>query len=167
MASYVGATVFVDHYYKFISVNLIYKINTESTFNFKLSFARIFDKYRGMVINYHTDNGLFDTKMFKQSCNTTKKKIRFYFVNDHIQKWKYENRIKYVTTGVKTNLLHEYNFWTKAIKTSLWLYTINIFINLRNSIPKKFKPETYNGRNKISSTYDSPLYHYYPVLKLN
>ena len=98
---------------------------------------------------------MFETKKFKEACNTSKQNPIFFRVNSHHQNVKAENIIKYVTTGTITALHHADHHWPNAIYDSLWPAFINNYANLINSIPTNFKPETYHGRNKISATYDS------------
>ena len=85
-------------------------------------------------------------------CNTEKKNLSFCEVNAHHQNGKSENIIKDVTT-----LLHSDHCWPNAIHAFLWLSAIKNYVNLKNSIPTNFKPETYHGRNNLSATYESSL----------
>ena len=94
---YIGYTVFVDQYYDF-TFHLISKIDTEATVKVKLVFGIICYSYGVRVLYYHADNGLFDTKRFKESFNTAKQTIRFYRVNAHHQNGIAKNVVKDVTT---------------------------------------------------------------------
>ena len=96
---------------------------------------------------------MFDIKKFKESLNTWET-LSFFGVNTHHKNGKAENRIKDVTTGARTALLHAYHLWPNATHASLWTADINIYFNLIKSIPANLKPKNYHGRNKISTTYD-------------
>ena len=64
---YVGATVFVDHYSDFTYVHLMTKLNAETTVEAKRAFERVAQSHGMTIRHYHSDNGLFDTKLFKES----------------------------------------------------------------------------------------------------
>ena len=67
---YIGATVFVDHASDFMYVHLIAKMNAAATVNAKMVFEHVLAKHGVIVHHYHCDNGLFDTKKFKQAVAT-------------------------------------------------------------------------------------------------
>jgi hypothetical protein len=103
---YVGATVFVDHHSDFTYVHLMIKMNAETTAEAKLAFERVAASYGATVRHYHSDNGLFDTKAFKASISKAGQTLSFCGVNAHHQNGKTKNRIKDITTGGRTALLH-------------------------------------------------------------
>ena len=63
---YIGFTVFVDHYSNFDYVHFMYKLYSEATVEANLAFERICDSYGVIALNYHADNGLSETKRFKE-----------------------------------------------------------------------------------------------------
>ena len=81
-------------------------MNTETTVEAALAFERITNSYGVHIQHYHCDNGLFDTKKFKAKVTMANQTISFCGVNAHHQNEKAENRIKDVTTGNRTALLH-------------------------------------------------------------
>ena len=121
----------------------------------KMAFEIICYSYGVRFLHYHVYNFMFDTKKFKEACNTAKQTLSFYGINAHNQNGKDENIIKDVTTGARTDLLHSYHHWPNAIHASLWTSAIKNCSNLRNSIPANFKPKTYHRRNKIPYSCDS------------
>jgi hypothetical protein len=155
---YVGATVFVDHHSDFTYVHLMIEMNAATTVEAKLAFERVVASYSVTVRHYHSDNGLFDTKAFKASLSKAGQTLSFCGVNVHHQNGKAENRIKDVTTGGRTALLHVAHRWPKAIDASLWPAAIKHYSNLRNSLPTDYKPGAKVGKRKLPDTYDkSPL----------
>ncbi|MEM1010162.1 MAG: hypothetical protein AAGJ35_14295, partial [Myxococcota bacterium] len=108
---------------------------------------------------YHADNGLFDTKKFKESIAVNKQTLSFCGPNAHHQNGKAENRIKDVTTHSRTALLHAAHRWPQAINAHLWPAALKHYTNVRNSLPTKFSPETKGPKGKKSlAQYDnSPL----------
>ena len=76
---YVGATIFVDHYSDFTYVHLMTKMNAETTVEAKNAFERIAKSHGVTIEHYHSDNGLFDTKLFynfPNSQNERQKNVR-------------------------------------------------------------------------------------------
>jgi hypothetical protein len=95
------------------------KIDAESTVEAKLAFKRTSSSYGVTISHYHSDNGLFDTKAFKNPIAKAGQTLSFCGVNAHHQNGKAESRIKDVTTGGRTALLHAAHRWPKAIDASL------------------------------------------------
>jgi hypothetical protein len=155
---YIGATVFANHFSDFTYVHLMTKMDAESTVEAKLAFERTSSSYRVTISHYHSDNGLFDTKAFKNSISKAGQTLSFCGVNAHHQNGKAESRIKDVTTGGRTALLHAAHRWPKAIDASLWPAAIKHYANLRNSLPTEYTPGAKIGRHKLPNTYEnSPL----------
>jgi hypothetical protein len=155
---YIGATVLADHFSDFTYVHLMTKMDAESTVEAKLAFERTSASYGVTIRHYHSDNGLFDTKAFKNSIAKAGQTLSFCGVNAHRQNGKAENRIKDVTTGGRTILLHAAHRWPKAIDASLWPAAIKHYTNLRNSLLTEYTPGEKIGRRKLPDTYkNSPL----------
>ena len=81
-------------------------MNAEATVEAKQAFERLAGQHDIKIQHYHADNGLFDTKAFKSSISRSGQGLSFCGVNAHHQNGKAENRIKDVTTGARTALLH-------------------------------------------------------------
>jgi hypothetical protein len=156
---YTGATVFVDHYSNFVYTHLMTgQANAEMTIKAKLAFERVAASHGIQAKHYHPDNGLFDTKAFKASVVVAKQTLSFCGPYAHHQNGKAENRIKDVTTGGQTALLHAAHRWPQAINASLWPAAIKHYTNLRNSMPTKFTKGGKRGRTKLHDRYDdSPI----------
>ena len=155
---YIGATVFVDHYSDFTYIHLMVEMNKETTVEAKEAFERVAEEYNVRIRYYHCDNGLFDTFLFKSSITKAHQSITFCGVNAHHQNGKAERRIKDVTEGGRTSLLHASHRWPKAINASLWPMALKHYVNLRNNLPSNYKPGVKRGRRKLPDTFiDSPL----------
>ena len=85
---YIGATVFVDHFYNFTYSHLMTEMNAETTVEAKLSFEHVCNAHGVRVVHYHANNGLFDTKAFKASVTKAQQTLSFYGVNAHHQNGK-------------------------------------------------------------------------------
>ena len=155
---YEGATVFVDHYSDFTYVHLMTHLDAESTVQAKQAFERESAQYGVRVEHYHADNGLFDSKLFKEAVENASQRLSFCGVNAHHQNGKAESRIKDITMGARTALLHAAHRWPEAIHPSLWPAALKHYVNLRNSLPTKFEAEQQQGRQKtLAKYYESPL----------
>ena len=155
---YIGATVFCDHYSDFTYVHLMTKMDAESTIKAKEAFERLASESGNIVRHYHADNGLFDTKAFKQSVRVAGQTLSFCGVNAHHQNGVAERRIRDVTEGARTALLHATHRWPKAVHASLWPCAIKHYVNLRNSLPRKFTPKQRRDRLTVPARFDdSPL----------
>jgi hypothetical protein len=155
---YIGATVFAEHFSDFTYVHLMSKMDAKSTVEAKLAFECLSSSHGVTIRHYYSDNGLFHTKAFKNSINKAGQTLSFCGVNAHHQNGKAESRIKDVTTGGRTALLHAAHRWPKAIDASLWPAAIKHYTNLHNSLPTEYNPGQKIGRRKLPDTYEkSPL----------
>ena len=155
---YLGATVFCDHFSDLTYVHLMTKLDAESTVKAKEAFERVAADSGVNVLHYHADNGLFDTKAFKRSVQVSGQTLSFCGVNAHHQNGVAERRIKDVTEGARTALLHAAHRWPKAVHASLWPCAIKHYVNLRNSLLRKFTPKQQAGSQSSQAKFeDSPI----------
>jgi hypothetical protein len=158
LVRYIGATVFVDHFSDFTYVHLMTEMDAAATVAAKQAFERILHSHGVTARHFHADNGLFDTKLFKSSIKHANQTLSFCGVNAHHQNGKAENRIKLVTEGARTALLHASHCWPAAVNASLWPATLKNYVNLRNALPTKYIPEQRVKRRIIRAQYhSSPL----------
>lgn len=133
-------------------------MDADATVDAKQAFERVCSKYGVVVRHYHADNGLFDTRKFKLSIEQAGQSLTFCGVNAHHQNGKAERRIKDITEGARTALLHAVHRWPKAVDASLWPASVKNYVNLRNSLPSDFTPEQKIGRQTISARFEgSPI----------
>ena len=95
---------------------------------------------------------MFDTKAFKASVTKAQQTLSFCGVNAHHQNGKSEQRIKDVTEGTRTSLLHAAHRWPKAVSPSLRPAALKNYVNLKNSLPTIFVPGGKDGRGKLGLT---------------
>ena len=56
-------------------------------------------------------------------------------------------------------LLHAAHHWPMAVHASLWPCAIKHYVNLRNSLPRKFTPKQKHGKSTVPAQFeDSPLF---------
>ena len=155
---YHGATVFVDHFSDFTYVHLMIKMDAEATVEAKMAFERVAASHGVTIHHYHADNGLFDSKIFKESIRRSNQTLSFCGVNAHHQNGRAESRVKDVTTGARTALLHAAHRWPKAINAALWPSALKHYTNIRNALPTQFIPGEKHGRKSSPDRYEqSPL----------
>src|SRR5210317_1982714 len=128
----------MDHFSDFIYVHLMTKVDAEHTVEAKRAFEQIAESHGVFVKHYHSDNGLFDTKLFKNAVQASCQTLSFCGPNAHHQNGKAENRIKDVTTHARTALLHAAHRWPQAVNVHLWPAALKHYTNVRNSLPSQF-----------------------------
>jgi hypothetical protein len=129
-------------------------MDANATVDAKLEFERVCSLHGVKILHYHADNGLFDTKAFRSATENAGQTLSFCGVNAHHQNGRAERRIKDITEGARTALLHAAHRWPKAIIPALWPAAIKNYVNLKNSLPTRFLPGVKNGRNKSPDQYD-------------
>jgi hypothetical protein len=72
----------------------------------------------------------------------------------HHQNGKAENRIRDVTTGARTSLLHAAHRWPKALNAYLWPVALKNYTNLRNAMPTQFTATPKQVRKQLLDRYD-------------
>ena len=155
---YLGATVFVDHFSNFTYVHLMTEMDAAETVRAKESFERLTSSYDVTVRHYHCDNGLFNSHLFHTSIRRSNQTISFCGVNAHHQNGKAERRIRDITEGARTALLHASHRWPKAIDASLWPAALKNYVNIRNNLPTEYIPGAKIGRKTSSNKFvGSPL----------
>ena len=150
---YEVATIFVDHFSDLTYVHLMTKIDDTATVEAKLVFERFAASHDVTIKNYHCENGLYDTKNFKQSISKASQTISFCGVNAYHQNVRAENRIKDLTTNARTALIHAAHRWPDAIDSALWPAALKNYCNLRNNLPTTFLVGDKDGRMKLPDRY--------------
>jgi hypothetical protein len=150
---YQGATVFVNHFSDFTYVHLMTKLDSAGTVEAKQAFERISSTHGVVIRHYHANNGLFDSKVFKDAIQKGQQILSFCGVNTHHQNGKAEARIKDVTMGARTAFLHAAHRWLKAIDASLWPSALKHYTNIRNALPT----ELSLGRRSVDRHYQTDM----------
>ena len=95
----------VDHFFD-LAYDLLTKLDGEEAVRAKQVFDHLASSYDINIHRYHCDNGLFDTNIFKDSIQKSNQVIYFCGVNAHHRNSKAERRIRDITEGACTALLH-------------------------------------------------------------
>ena len=163
---YKGATIFVDHYSDLTYCHLMTDMNAEATVAAKEAFERLAGSYNVLIKHYHCDNGLFDTVAFKASIIQANQTISFCGVNAHHQNGRAERRIRDVTEGARTALLHASHRWPKAIHPALWPCALKHYVNLRNNLPSTCIPGVKMNKKDFLILISTLLFQNFLGLKL-
>ena len=101
---------------------------------------------------------MFDNKAFKASFTKAQQTLSFCGVNSHHQNGKAKQRIKDVTEGARTSLMHAAHRWPKAVSPLMWPAALKNYVNLKNLLPTRFIIGGKEGRHKLPDWYDrSPV----------
>ena len=74
---YIDTTVFIDYFSDLTNIHLTKQISGESTVEAKHTFERVRESHSITVQHYHSGNGIFETKMFKDIVSTDVQIISF------------------------------------------------------------------------------------------
>ena len=139
-----GCTVFVDHATDYTCIVLMRDFTAESTMAAKYEFEQKC-KVRGITVKrYHADNGRFAEPAFIKDCESKGQKLTFCGVGAHHQNGIVERRIKEITLGSRTLLLHAIRYWPEYMTTMLWPFAVkctedrlnNLTINKQGNTPE-------------------------------
>jgi len=112
-----GATVFVDHYSDHVYVYLMKDLMLSETLMAKHAYERFLASLGVGSKVYHADNGHFADKEFWDDCVSNNQMITFCGVGSHHQNGIAERKIKDITLGARTLLLHAKQMLPEYIST--------------------------------------------------
>jgi hypothetical protein len=101
-----GATIFVDHHSDHVYVFLMRVLTLDETILAKHAYERFLSSIGVTSKAYHADNGQFADKGFRDDCIACNQVITFCGVGSHHQNGIAERKIKELTLGARTLLLH-------------------------------------------------------------
>jgi hypothetical protein len=84
---------------------------------------------------YHTDNGIFASKDFHQSCIQQKQRIKFCGVNAHHENGIAERHIRTIIEHARTMLIRAMLSWPDIIQEQLWPYAVRLAVDIHNFTP--------------------------------
>ncbi len=83
---------------------------------------------------YHADNGRFADKGFQDDCAQSNQIITFCGVGSHHQNGIAEQKIKDITLGRRTLLLHAKHMLPEYISTILWPFAVKCYEDCMNNL---------------------------------
>jgi hypothetical protein len=129
-----GATVFVDHYSDHVYVYLMRDLTLDETLLAKEAYERFLHSNGVSAQSYHADNGRFADKGFQDDCKRNNQTITFCGVGAHHQNGIAERKIKDITLGGRTLLLHAKRMLPEYISTILWPFAIKCYEDRMNNL---------------------------------
>jgi hypothetical protein len=105
------------------------------------------------IKRYHSDNGIFSSKLFKDACHSQRQHINFCGVDAHHQNGLAEWYIRTIAERARTMLIHAVLCWPDIITESLWPFALKLSVDLHNATPNTagFTPEEIFTGTKSTS----------------
>jgi hypothetical protein len=129
-----GATVFVDHYSDHIYAYLMKDLTLSKTLMAKHAYERFLALLGVDSKAYHANNGCFADKGFRDDCISSNQTITFCGVGSHHQNGIAERKIKDITLGAQTLLLHAKQMFPEYISTVLWPFAVRCYEDRMNHL---------------------------------
>jgi hypothetical protein len=134
-SSYHAGTLFIDHASRYlyftpqISTGAIEAVQAKQDFEFHAS------SFNQTIKRYHSNNGIFNSKLFKDACTLQKQHINFCGVDAHHQNGLAERYIRTITERARTMLIHAMICWPDIITERLWPFALCLSVDIHNATP--------------------------------
>jgi hypothetical protein len=128
---YTCGTIYVDHASGFVFVGHQRTTSAEETIRSKVIVEQAAKDAGFKIKKYHSDNGIFSSKEFKQHCKSQDQEQSFSGVGAKFQNAVAENGIKTVSNMARANMIHAQlhwpgrafiDFWPLAMVYATWVY---------------------------------------------
>ncbi len=119
-----GAKTIIDHYSNHVYVFLMHDLTLEETILAQHAYECFLSSIGVTAKAYHADNGSFANKGFKDDCIASNQTITFCGVGGHHQNRIAEPKMKDLTLGACTLLLHAKRMLPEYISTILWPFAL-------------------------------------------
>ena len=129
-----GSVLFVDHHSDFVFNRLIIGTTSQATLDAKQAYERIAASYGIRILSYRADNSRFNDRHFQGDCVKQKQTISFCGVGAHHQNAIAESKVKAISYGARTILLHAKRKWPKVIGTALWPFAMQAIVDQHNRL---------------------------------
>ena len=129
-----GSVLFVDHHSDFLFNHLITGTTSQATLEAKHAYERLAASFNVRIQAYHADNLRFNDNNFQGDCIRHGQTITFCGVGAHHQNAVAESKVKLVSYGARTILLHAKRRWPNVISTALWPFAMQAIIRRHNHI---------------------------------
>ncbi|KAL7580919.1 hypothetical protein ACA910_005738 [Epithemia clementina (nom. ined.)] len=127
------ATIFVDHYSRYVYVYLQKSLTSAETVQAKCAFENNARDHGVRVLHYHADNGRFADNGFINDCKIKGQGLSYCGGNAHFQNGIAEKMIRDLQEGTRTSLLFAIQKWPKMVNVHLWPYGLRHDANVRNA----------------------------------
>lgn len=112
---YKSVTLWVDHFSRFLHAHCQEDATIQSALESKEAFETFAKRYNVRVKHVHSDNGVFETKKFRDHLDACNQRISLCGVGAHWQNGVIERYIGIITTRARTMLLHAMEMWPDVI----------------------------------------------------
>jgi len=134
-SSYRAGTLFVDHASRYLYFTPHISTGTQEAVAAKHCFELHAMSFNRPIHCYHTDNGIFRSKLFRDSCTIHGQGIRFSGVNAHHQNGLAERYIHTITKRAHTMIIHAMIHWPDIIHENLWPFALRHAVAIHNATP--------------------------------
>ncbi|KAL7487907.1 hypothetical protein ACHAW6_013533, partial [Cyclotella cf. meneghiniana] len=132
---YVGGTIWVDHASQWIFHSPQHSLNAADTLRGKLLLEREAADVGAAIRSIHTDNGVFNSTLFRDHCSARLQKLRFSGVGAHHQNGVAEGAIRTISNMARANLIHASLRWPERSLLDLWPFAMSYAIWVHNRLP--------------------------------
>ena len=130
---YTNTTIWVDKISKYIHHDHQETTNAKETLISKTNLENFANLYNRKINHIHSDNGIYASKAFTQSIESSHQTHSICGVGAHWQNGSVESYIGTLTAKARTMLLHAMEQWGTIITTEFWPYAISHAIRIHNS----------------------------------
>ena len=134
---YCGSTVSFDAASGYIHVEHQVTLSASDTIMSKNAFERAARDAGVTIQEYHTDNGVYQSKAFAEEISKNMQTIRFSVVGAKWQNGLAENAIKIVTNRARTMMIHAAIHWPEVDDKSMWPFAVSYAVHLYNQTPNR------------------------------
>ena len=138
---FMGGTIWVDHASQWIFHSPQHSLNAADTIRGKLLLEREAADVGVTIKAIHTDNGVFNSALFRSHCKDRNQGLRFSGVGAHHQNGVAENAIRTISNMARANLIHASIRWPERSLIDLWPFAMSYAIWVHNRLP----PHGYGG----------------------
>jgi len=128
-------TLFVDHASGRIFNYCQFSTDSNATIASKHDLESIAREDGITIKRYHSDNGVFASKAFTESCKLSHQKITFSGVGAHHQNGVAERNIKTIAQWARANLLHASTCWPSHGSIKYWPQAVDYAVWVFNRMP--------------------------------
>jgi hypothetical protein len=129
-----AATIFVDHFFDHVYMYLMKDLMLSETLLAKYAYEHFLALLGVELKAYHADNGCFADKSFRDDCTSSNQMITFCGIGSHHQNGTAERKIKDITLGGQTLLLHAKCMFPEYISTILWPFAVKCYKDRLNNL---------------------------------
>ena len=124
----------MDHHSDFLYNHLITGTTSQATLEAKQAYERVAAAHGVRIKSYHADNLRFNDNNFKGDCIKHGQTVSYCGMGAHHQNAVAESKIKTVSYGARTILLHAKRKWPAVIATALWPFAMQSIIERHNRL---------------------------------